>query len=318
MLYRVSLPMRLLVSTFTAAQRIIAAAWRVLRGEATAYEGMKAVGAAVLQFIATPFIWAGDLIKGFWDSLNSVAYGISSFAFGIMDSIQQTLSGMSIEGIFENTVAAALKVLSGGKLFFQAGRELLKSLGEGILSALSFPFNALRQVMGTIKGVLPLPSMQTNVSSSQQSISSKPISNSLTPGKFNLIPNVLSKLLPTAVSGTLMLTPVMSNSAPAMATHSVLSTPEALQNKPSQEYPHLSRDMQERLASASLAPAKLVAGQTNDTSNRDLLTAIIQRLDTLEKRPIDVQVKTNIDGRQIAEAVYKDIRERKIRNYETL
>jgi hypothetical protein len=29
-------------------------------------------------------------------------------------------------------------------------------------------------------------------------------------------------------------------------------------------------------------------------------------------------VTTNIDGRKVAEAVYKDLRERKIRNYETL
>jgi hypothetical protein len=33
---------------------------------------------------------------------------------------------------------------------------------------------------------------------------------------------------------------------------------------------------------------------------------------------VEVSVATHIDGRQVAEAVYKDLRERKIRNYETL
>jgi hypothetical protein len=35
-------------------------------------------------------------------------------------------------------------------------------------------------------------------------------------------------------------------------------------------------------------------------------------------RPVEVSVTTLLDGRQVARSVYKDLRERKIRNYETL
>ena len=51
---------------------------------------------------------------------------------------------------------------------------------------------------------------------------------------------------------------------------------------------------------------------------RGLLSAVLSRLDTLADRPIELNVTTTIDGRKVAEAVYKDLREKKIRNYETL
>jgi hypothetical protein len=49
-----------------------------------------------------------------------------------------------------------------------------------------------------------------------------------------------------------------------------------------------------------------------------LLQALIAKVNALADRPIDLTVTTRIDGREVAQAVYKDLRERKIRNYETL
>jgi len=49
-----------------------------------------------------------------------------------------------------------------------------------------------------------------------------------------------------------------------------------------------------------------------------LLQVLIAKVDGLSDRPIDLTVTTKLDGREIAQAVYKDLRERKIRNYETL
>lgn len=50
---------------------------------------------------------------------------------------------------------------------------------------------------------------------------------------------------------------------------------------------------------------------------RPLLEAIIVKLDGIAQRPIEVSVTTTLDGRKIAQAVYKDMRERKVRNYES-
>jgi hypothetical protein len=60
------------------------------------------------------------------------------------------------------------------------------------------------------------------------------------------------------------------------------------------------------------------AGQPEGPDVASLLEALLNKLDALSERPVEVSVATHIDGRQVAEAVYKDLRERKIRNYETL
>ena len=47
---------------------------------------------------------------------------------------------------------------------------------------------------------------------------------------------------------------------------------------------------------------------------------MLSKLDALGDRPIDlnVTVVSKLDGRTIAQAVYKDIRQQKVKNYETL
>ena len=51
---------------------------------------------------------------------------------------------------------------------------------------------------------------------------------------------------------------------------------------------------------------------------RRLMESALAKLDALAERPITVSLTTTLDGRQIAQSVYKDLRERKVRNYETL
>jgi hypothetical protein len=49
-----------------------------------------------------------------------------------------------------------------------------------------------------------------------------------------------------------------------------------------------------------------------------LLQAILGKLDGIAERPIEISVTTKLDGRQIARAVYKDMREQRVKNYETM
>lgn len=51
---------------------------------------------------------------------------------------------------------------------------------------------------------------------------------------------------------------------------------------------------------------------------RRLMESALAKLDAMAERPIAVSLTTTLDGRQIAQSVYKDLRERKVRNYETL
>ena len=50
---------------------------------------------------------------------------------------------------------------------------------------------------------------------------------------------------------------------------------------------------------------------------RPILEAILTKLDAWGDRPIDVSATTTLDGRKIAQAVYKDMRERKAMNYDS-
>jgi hypothetical protein len=72
------------------------------------------------------------------------------------------------------------------------------------------------------------------------------------------------------------------------------------------------------IAPARTAPATPLHGEEAGPGLRELLESLLSRLDGLADRPVELSVTTNIDGRKVAEAVYKDLRERKIRNYETL
>jgi hypothetical protein len=72
------------------------------------------------------------------------------------------------------------------------------------------------------------------------------------------------------------------------------------------------------IAPARTAPATPMRGEEAGPGLRELLESLLSRLDGLADRPVELSVTTNIDGRKVAEAVYKDLRERKIRNYETL
>lgn len=58
------------------------------------------------------------------------------------------------------------------------------------------------------------------------------------------------------------------------------------------------------------------AGNTSPAAGN--LQTLLERLDALGNRPIEVTVISKLDGREIARAVYRDLREQKIRNYETL
>jgi hypothetical protein len=68
----------------------------------------------------------------------------------------------------------------------------------------------------------------------------------------------------------------------------------------------------------ALGPAGVSPGAPPAESLLPVLESILARLEGLADRPVEVSVTTLLDGRQVARSVYKDLRERKIRNYETL
>ncbi len=68
----------------------------------------------------------------------------------------------------------------------------------------------------------------------------------------------------------------------------------------------------------ALAPPEPRPSGSPDGDVAQILEAILRKLDSLADRPISLSVSTKIDGREIARAVWQDLREQKTKNYETL
>lgn len=156
----------------------------------------------------------------------------------------------------------------------RSGAAMLEAFSSGIARASRLPSDALHQALGFAK----------------------------------------SAVLPTAVAGTLALTPSIAGRVPEPVVPMIATQRAAVSDRNSRQ------TNQTRLL--SVTRGALGSSQARDTSGqspdlRPILEAILSKLDGVAERPIDVTVTTNLDGRKIAQAVYKDMRERKVRNYES-
>jgi len=124
-----------------------------------------------------------------------------------------------------------------------------------------------------------------------------------------------SAVIPTALASTLALTPSIAGTlpglaAPAVAAQRIVDTSGVAR--------HSERSRLLAVTRGTLGyEARTGAPALGSEDARPLLEAIIARLDGIAQRPIEVSVTTTLDGRKIAQAVYKDMRERKVRNYES-
>ena len=122
-----------------------------------------------------------------------------------------------------------------------------------------------------------------------------------------------SAVVPTALAGTLALTPSIAGALPQITAPVVAEQRVVDVASRDSERSRLLAVTRGALGSEARTGASPLG--TEDT--RPLLEAIIARLDGIAERPIEVSVTTTLDGRKIAQAVYKDMRERKVRNYES-
>ena len=139
-----------------------------------------------------------------------------------------------------------------------------------------------------------------------------------------LTPQVDTRLIPAVFQALLMLTPMLATAMPVSAPLNMPTVATSLMpnigpvevagevTRPFEPSPLLARQDRQSLGSD---PSGMSSSQE---SLRPLIETLIAKIDALAERPIDLSVTTKIDGRQVAQSVYKDMRERKIRNYETL
>ncbi len=144
-------------------------------------------------------------------------------------------------------------------------------------------------------------------------------------GKMMLAPQVAGSV--PRVTGTLSLTPhVTSQPFSVPNVYTAMSSTDA---RPSENdpVPVVSRENglspeRARLLGAtrgvSVGTPQPSVSEDGIQAIRYLMETALAKLDALAERPIAVSVTTYLDGRQIAQSVYKDLRERKVKNYETL
>jgi len=144
-------------------------------------------------------------------------------------------------------------------------------------------------------------------------------------GKMMVAPQVAGSV--PRVTGALSLTPHMTPQPFAVPNvYTAMSSTDALKSENEPE-PVVSREngLSPERARLLGTTRGVSAGTPQPSVSEDGIQAIrylmetaLAKLDALAERPIAVSVTTCLDGRQIAQSVYKDLRERKVKNYETL
>ncbi len=425
-LFKFFLPLRLLVQALLLVGRVAATLWQVLTGDLSVTDGLKAIGRAVLDYLATPFRWARDVVLGVWGVLQALFPTVSGFFYSVAASLVRVFMDLPLVRTLTEVFSAVQSFLSGDTTFFEAGKRILIALGKGIWSAATYPFDVLKQALGRLRSLLPFSDAQSgplsnltasgssilkalaqgmtgvaglpgevlsrvfegvqttavrgwqgleslgtsalaavaapfhgiadvasrawhritttaartwsglksmaarvgvwmkapfaglaNVASSAWNRVKDAVSGPTTAGASAILEKLAGRVaVPAMLTGTLALTPVLAQEVPQTGVPPLSTGPavSAARSAASSESTRLLAQTRRALTPG----AADVSGETAGENLRSILEAVFGKLDALAERPIDVSVTTLLDGRQIAQSVYRDIRERKIKNYETL
>jgi len=331
-IYKFFLPIRLLVQALRIVGRVVYTVWQVLTGDISVLDALKSIGKAVFDFPATPFQWARDVIVGVWNFIKGLFSSIGRFFTSIASSLVAAFMDLPLVRTLADVFGAVRSFLSGDTTFFEAGKRLLIALGKGIWSAVTYPFDMLNKALGRLRKLLPFSDAEEGPLSSLTR-SGMALLEVLGVGiakaaqvpvralqqAFGFVNEMVGQVAaPAMLAGTLTLTPVIAGELPTVAGPIGWSEPASIETTvgihPAPEQARLLGETRGVLA-PGVAGTPATSGGENQ---RTVFESLLGKLDALANRPIDVSITTLLDGRQIAQSVYRDIRERKIKNYETL
>ncbi len=314
-----------LSSALSSGVQTAGSAWNGITGiVSSGWNGVISIGSSAYSLVSAPFRWVAGVAGSAWSRVTGFASsawsGMCSMASSSIGWLRSPFASLvsfassAWSNIRSAASSAFSSILSGARSLvasaFQSGRSMMTTIASGIRSAMSAPYEAARSVFSRLRRLLPfsdakegpLSSLTRSGAAMLEAFSSGIAGASKLPSQalrqaFGL---AKSMALPTAVAGTLALTPAIAGAMP--------DTVEVRQTEQSR----LLSVTRGALASGQVSEA---GGQPQDV--RSILEAILTKLDALGDRPMDVSVTTTLDGRKIAQAVYKDMRERKTRNYES-
>ena len=334
------------VSTLSGAlstgAQIASSAWNGIAGiVSSGWNAVASIGSSAYSFVSAPFRWVAGVAGSAWSQVTGFASsawsGIRSMAssaigwlrapfsslVGFASSAWSTIRGAA-SSAFSSIMSGARSLISSA---FQSGRSMMTTIASGIRSAVSVPYEAAKSVLSRLRRLLPfsdakegpLSTLTRSGAAMLEAFSSGITGASRLPARafeqaFGFARQMgRSAIVPTALAGTLALTPNIAGAMPQ------ITAPAAAEQR-AVEVTSRASERSQLLAvtrGALGSEARTGAPALGSEDARPLLEAIIAKLDRVAERPIEVSVTTTIDGRKIAQAVYKDMRERKVRNYET-
>ena len=320
--------------------------WDGIRSTASElWSGLGNLAQSAWSFVSTPFTWIADAASSAWSHITNAASmaweGLRSMSQSAWEWIKAPFEGLAsvassawekvkndASGAWDS-VTSTVSNLAGTA--FESGKAILTTVGEGIKSAVNAPYRAAKSALSFVRDLLPFSDAKegplTNLTRSGSALLEAlagGIANAATvpakaiAGAFGFMNDMLGRVAaPSMLAGTLALTPVMAGEIPSVGTPLFGTEPAIMETRSETAPSEQSRLLGE--TRGVLAPGNNGFAQSSTGENLlPVLEAILSKFNALAERPIDVSVTTLLDGRQVAQSVYRDLRERKIKNYETL
>ena len=275
----------------------------LLGAVAEGWQRLGALSAAGATALAVPFQGLAGTASGAWRRVTSTA---AASWRALQSMATKARAGMTAP--FDTLAGAASTAWNRTKTAVSGAGDALVSKGAGLLRTAAESSRAVRGAAGGASAFLHKLATGLNEAATLPG-------PALARGLARIDEGMGRLAVPTMLTGTLALTPVVDEIPPAGAP-----LPGGEPNL-SSAWVDASPDTSRRLAETRGALAATGTGPATgpEAENlRGILEALLERLDALAERPIDVSLTTLLDGRQVAQSVYRDLRERKVRNYETL
>ncbi|MCB2141524.1 phage tail tape measure protein, partial [bacterium] len=154
------LPVRMLGQAFVSAGKIIYSVWQILTGDVSLLDGLKAIGGAVFNFLTTPFRWARDVVAGVFGFIRDTFTVIGGFFTTAAARIGEAILNLPVIATLRQMLATVRDLFAGDTTFLEAGKRLIMTLGEGIVSMATYPYRKVKEVLGRIRNLLPFSDAQ--------------------------------------------------------------------------------------------------------------------------------------------------------------
>jgi phage-related protein len=320
--------------------------WDGIRSTASElWSGVGNLAQSAWSFVSAPFTWIADAASNAWSHITNAASmawdGLRSMSQSAWEWIKAPFEGLAsvassawekvknaASGAWDS-VTSTVSNLAGTA--FESGKAILTTVGEGIKSAVTAPYRAAKSALSFVRDLLPfsdakegpLANLTRSGSALLEALAGGIAKAATVPAKaiagaFGFMNDMVGRVAaPSMLAGTLALTPVVAGEIPSAGTSLFGTEPAIMETRSETAPPEQSRLLGETRGVLGAGNNGFAQSSTGENL-LPVLEAMLSKFDALAERPIDVSVTTLLDGRQVAQSVYRDLRERKIKNYETL